>query len=146
MDTNFKAQAYALILLRSHGYPCVFYGDLYPNDECFDAGISRTLKQLLLARKSFAYGPMVDYFEHRNCIGFVRMGDSDHAGCVVVLSNDPMLDLTTSKVRMNVGLHQGATFHSLFDSTRTVAIDSDGWGAFPSSEDCVEVWIKSGEY
>ncbi|KAG2058648.1 glycoside hydrolase family 13 protein [Suillus hirtellus] len=146
VDTNFKAQAYALILLRCHGYPCVFYGDLYLNDECFDEGTSRILKKLLLARKSFAYGPMVDYFEHRNCIGFVRMGDSDHAGCVVVLSNDPMLDPTTSKVRMNVGIHQGATFHSLFDDTRTVAIDHDGWGAFPSSEDCVEVWIKTAEH
>ncbi|KAG1868035.1 hypothetical protein C8R48DRAFT_671531 [Suillus tomentosus] len=73
VDTDFKAQV-----------RCVFYGDLYPNDECFDEGTSRTLKKLLLARRSarklFAYGPMVDYFEHRNCIGFVRMGDSDHAG------------------------------------------------------------------
>lgn len=146
VDTNFKAQAYALILLRCHGYPCVFYGDLYPNDECFDEGTSRTLKQLLLARKSFAYGPMVDYFEHNNCIGFVRMGDSNHAGCVVVLSNDPLLDPATSKVRMNVGQYQGATFHSLFDSTRIVAIDHDGWGVFPSSADCVEVWIKTGEH
>ncbi|KAG2367846.1 glycoside hydrolase family 13 protein [Suillus spraguei] len=146
VDTNFKAQAYALILLRCHGYPCVFYGDLYPNDECFDEGTSRTLKQLLLARKSFAYGPMVDYFEHRNCIGFVRMGDSDHAGCAVVLSNDLLLDPSMSKVRMNVGLHQGATFRSLFDDTRTVSIDHDGWGAFPSSENCVEVWIKTREH
>ncbi|KAG2147559.1 glycoside hydrolase family 13 protein [Suillus clintonianus] len=145
VDTNFKAQAYAIILLRCHGYPCVFYGDLYPNDECFDEGTSRILKQLLLARKSFAYGPMVDYFDHRNCIGFVRMGDSDHAGCAVVLSNIPMPDLTTSKVRMNVGPHHGTTFRSLFDGTRTVAIDRDGWGAFPSSEDCVEVWVKTGE-
>ncbi|KAG1750806.1 glycoside hydrolase family 13 protein [Suillus lakei] len=146
VDINFKAQAYALILLRCHGYPCVFYGDLYPNDECFDEGTSRTLKQLLLARKSFAYGPMVDYFEHRNYIGFVRMGDSNHAGCAVVLSNNPMLDPTTFKVRMNVGPYQGATFHSLFDCTRTVAIDHDGWGTFPSSEDGVEVWIQTGEH
>ncbi|KAG1747247.1 glycoside hydrolase family 13 protein [Suillus paluster] len=146
VDTNFKAQAYALILLRCHGYPCVFYGDLYPNDECFDEGTSRTLKQLLLARKSFAYGPMVDYFEHRNCIGFVRMGDSNHAGCAVVLSNDPKLDLSTSKVRMNVGSHHGTTFRSLFDGNRTVPIDHDGWGAFPSSEDGVEIWIKTGKH
>ncbi|OJA12415.1 hypothetical protein AZE42_03391 [Rhizopogon vesiculosus] len=142
---NFKSQAYALILLRCHGYPCVFYGDLYPNDECYDEDTSRTLKQLLLARKSFAYGPMVDYFEHRNCIGFVRMGDSDHAGCAVVLSNDPMLDLTACKIRMNVGSHPGTTFRSFFDGSRTIAIDHDGWGAFPSSVDGVEVWIENRE-
>jgi alpha-amylase len=68
---------------------CVFYGDLYPNDECYDEATSRTLKQLLHVRKTFAYGPMVDYFEHRNCIGFVRIGNSNYAGCAVVLSNDP---------------------------------------------------------
>jgi len=145
VDINFKSQAYALILLRCHGYPCVFYGDLYPNDECYDEDTSRTLKQLLLARKSFAYGPMVDYFEHRNCIGFVRMGDSDHAGCAVVLSNDPMLDLSTCKIRMNVGSHLGTTFRSFFDGSRTIAIDHDGWGVFPSSVDGVEVWIENRE-
>jgi len=69
---------------------CVFYGDLYPNDECYNDTTAGILNQLLIARKEFAYGPMVDYFEHRNCIGFVRMGDSNHAGCAVVISNDPM--------------------------------------------------------
>ncbi|KAJ8585740.1 glycoside hydrolase family 13 protein [Rhizopogon salebrosus TDB-379] len=138
VDTNFKAQAYALILLRCHGYPCVFYGDLYPNDECYDEATSQTLKQLLHARKTFAYGPMVDYFEHRNYIGFVRMGDSDHAGCAVVLSNDPTLDLNTSKIRMNVGSHHGTTFRSLFDGSRTIVIDRDGWGMFHSSVTGIE--------
>lgn len=67
---------------------CVFYGDIYPNHECFDQATSEKIKQLLIARKTFAYGPTYDYFYHRNCIGFVRLGDVEHAGCAVVMSNE----------------------------------------------------------
>ncbi|KAF8554389.1 glycoside hydrolase family 13 protein [Imleria badia] len=88
VGTNFKVQAYALILLRCDGFPCVFYGDLYPNQECFDEATSDKIRQLLIARKTFAYGLLKDYFMHRNCVGFVRMGDSEHPGCVVVMSNE----------------------------------------------------------
>jgi hypothetical protein len=65
---------------------CVFYGDLYPNQQ-YDKGTSDGLRLLIEARRRFAYGHTVDYFEDRNCIGFVRMGDGDHPGCVVVISN-----------------------------------------------------------
>jgi len=48
-----KPSAYALILLREAGYPCVFYGDLYglPND-----GIPavRELPLLMELRRRFA--------------------------------------------------------------------------------------------
>lgn len=64
---------------------CVFYGDLYPNEECYDAQIAKKLERLILARKRFAYGQTVDYFQHPNCIGFVRTGDEHHPGCAVML-------------------------------------------------------------
>jgi len=38
------------------------------------------------ARKEFAHGPSQDYFESPSCIGFVRMGDASHGGCVVLIS------------------------------------------------------------
>jgi len=65
----------------------VFYGDLYPNPECYNENVARNLKLLIEARKLYAYGPSKDYFEQRNCIGFVRMGDSKHEGCAVLISN-----------------------------------------------------------
>jgi alpha-amylase len=67
---------------------CVFYGDLYPNGECYDAPTAQGLRLLLRARKDFAYGPSKDYFAHRSCIGFVRMGDNSHSGCAVLISKD----------------------------------------------------------
>lgn len=63
----------------------MFYGDLYPNDECYDERIAKRLDQLLKARKQFAYGQTTDYFRYHNCIGFVRSGDEHHPGCAVVL-------------------------------------------------------------
>ena len=103
VEDNFKIHAYALILLRGYGYPwvsllqyssmlnishsCVFYGDLYPNRECFNESISKDLILLIEARKLFAYGQTEDYFADKNCIGFVRMGDGTHSGCAVLMSN-----------------------------------------------------------
>ncbi|KAF9816657.1 hypothetical protein IEO21_03962 [Rhodonia placenta] len=90
VGANFKLQAYTLILLRGDGHPCVFYGDLYPNMECYDARIAQGVQRLMEVRKNFAYGPRVDYFQSQNCIAFVRMGDHTHDGCAVIVSNaDP---------------------------------------------------------
>ncbi|KAF9036177.1 glycoside hydrolase family 13 protein [Panaeolus papilionaceus] len=87
VGNNFKIQAYAIILLRGYGHPCVFYGDLYRNRECYDETTARNLTLLIEARKNFAYGPTEDYLADSNCIGFVRKGNASHLGCAVVLSN-----------------------------------------------------------
>ncbi|KIJ62812.1 glycoside hydrolase family 13 protein [Hydnomerulius pinastri MD-312] len=145
VDTNFKVQAYALILLRCNGFPCVFYGDLYPNQECFDQDTSTKLRQLLVARKMFAYGPMKDYFEHSSCIGFVRTGNSEYPGCAVVISNEtPASGLSSPIIRMNLGMsRRGAIFCSFFDASRRIAIDNDGWAEFFCPRGSVEVWVNA---
>ena len=66
---------------------CVFYGDLYPNQECYEEPISDGLKRLMEVRKKFAYGERSDYFHHANCIGFVRKGNAAGPGCAVLVSN-----------------------------------------------------------
>ncbi|EGN99260.1 glycoside hydrolase family 13 protein [Serpula lacrymans var. lacrymans S7.3] len=148
VDTNFKLQAYALILLRKDGYPCVFYGDLYPNQECYNETVSRQLQQLLIARKIFAYGPTRDYVENSNCIGFVRAGNSLYPGCAVVVSNATRssLENLVQYIRMNVGLeHGGATYFSYLETgsqKQEVEIDVDGWGLFPCFMNEVQIFIK----
>ena len=66
---------------------CVFYGDLYPNQEGYNENTARDLALLIVARSKFAYGPTEDYPAEKNCIGFVRKGTATHGGCAVVLSN-----------------------------------------------------------
>ncbi|EPQ54105.1 glycoside hydrolase family 13 protein [Gloeophyllum trabeum ATCC 11539] len=140
---NFKLQAYALILLHTGGHPCVFYGDLYPNTECYNKHIALKLAFLMRARKVYAYGSCIDYFKSRNCIGFVRTGDKQHDGCAVVLSNAQLgTHDAIPGVRMNVGVHNaGLTFVSYLVDGKLVPIDAEGWGLFPCPKD-VEVWVK----
>ncbi|KAL5485987.1 hypothetical protein ACEPAI_7031 [Sanghuangporus weigelae] len=100
---GFKLQAYALILLRMDGFPCIFYGDLYPDNECYDPRIGPKLKLLIQARKNFAYGSTTDYFQYKDCIGFVRSGDARHPGCAVIIrssigTGEAMSETATSGV------------------------------------------------
>lgn len=73
----FKPIAYALILLRSQGQPCVFYGDLYGLGgdpvSCTGPSCKGKLPVLMRARKLYAYGEQRDYFDRRNCIGEYRL-------------------------------------------------------------------------
>ncbi|KIL67592.1 glycoside hydrolase family 13 protein [Amanita muscaria Koide BX008] len=144
VGNQFKIQAYALILLRGEGHPCVFYGDLYPNPECYNERISRNLTLLIEARKKFAYGPTVDYFRYKNCIGFVRLGDDAHPGCAVVLSNkEDGSGTVVHTLRMNVGKrHAVSTFATFLQDDGKVNIDSNGWGEFTSIANHAQVWVR----
>jgi alpha-amylase len=145
----FRPLAYALILLREAGYPCVFYTDLYGstykdkgNDEQeHEITLEKlsALEALLYVRKNISYGQQVDYFEAQDCIGWVRMGDDEHehSGCAVVLSSGE-----ESSRRMQVGeLHAGKTFVDyLGHFQHEITIEQDGWADFPVQGGSVSVW------
>ena len=91
INPKFMALAYALILLRKEGYPCVFYGDLYGLCEPHSSPPTcwGKLPDLVLARKLFAYGIQTDYFEKNDCIGWIRSGvseDGKNSGLAIVMS------------------------------------------------------------
>ncbi|KAA1467518.1 glycoside hydrolase family 13 protein [Dentipellis sp. KUC8613] len=146
VDVNFKLQAYALILLRGEGHPCVFYGDLYPNRECYHESVAQGLRILLNARKRFAFGDLKDYFQDRHYIGFARMGDSKHPGCAVVVSNAPKdhAHHPLLGIRMNVGArYAGTIFVSSFKTGGHVEIAPGGWGAFWCEPGSLQVWVPA---
>ena len=59
----FKPAAYALILLRQNGLPCVFYGDYYGiSGQYAQQDFKEVLDRLLAIRKDLAYGEQNDYF------------------------------------------------------------------------------------
>jgi len=142
VEKRFKLQAYALILLRGFGHPCVFYGDLYPNRECYSEDTSEGLKMLMHVRKEFAYGRTVDYFAHRNCIGFVRLGDDQGPGCVVAVSNG--IGFRRHAIRMNVGrqLAEKAIYRNVMGEWADVTVSTDGWGLFVCRPNGVNVWVR----
>jgi alpha-amylase len=90
VDDWFKQHAYALILLRKDGYPCVFYGDYFGNDDP-NHKLTRHRKiidDLLQARAKYTHGDQHDYFDHPNCVGWTWTGDEAHPGGLAVLMSN----------------------------------------------------------
>lgn len=137
----FRQIAYALVLLRKEGYPCVFYGDLFRiGDGSLYAGMGEGLTKLLELRKESAYGDQDDYFESPDTIGFVRHGDEAHPDkLAVVLSN-----AAGGTQRMFVGEHlQDAEFYDyLGNQEGIVKIDQEGFGEFRAGEKSVSAWVQ----
>ena len=75
----FKPAAYALILLRQTGLPCIFYGDYYGiSDEFAQENFQNEIDQLLQLRQTAVYGQEEDYFDDPNCIAWTCLGDDEH--------------------------------------------------------------------
>lgn len=151
IEAWFKPHAYALILLRQDGYPCIFYPDLYGahytdkgNDgEDHEIWLEKCdgMENLLNLRNQYAYGVQRDYFDHPNCIGWTREGidEQEHSGCAVLLSNSE-----EGNKRMEVGVrHAGKTFTDFLQKhPAQVTIDENGWGEFFVSPGSVSVWTE----
>ena len=82
----FKPLAYAIILLRREGYPCIFYADYYgahyrdlgrdgKEHEIWMDSHRWLLDKFLYARRVYAYGDQYDYFDHDSVVGWTRLGN-----------------------------------------------------------------------
>jgi alpha-amylase len=151
VDPWFKPIAYALILLREQGYPCIFYPDMY-GAEYTDKGRDgneyhivmpalESLPTLCKLRKRAAYGIQFDYFDHPNCIGWVRQGveSVDHSACAVVISNSE-----AGNKSMNIGTaHAGKIFvDALAHRHEEIVIGENGEANFLCAAGSVSVWIN----
>ncbi|CAG7850656.1 Alpha-amylase {ECO:0000269/PubMed:11997021, ECO:0000269/PubMed:12915728, ECO:0000269/PubMed:14632998}; AltName: Full=1,4-alpha-D-glucan glucanohydrolase; AltName: Full=BLA; Flags: Precursor [Serendipita indica DSM 11827] len=137
----FKPLAYALILYRPDGYPCVFWGDLYgcEGPEGNPQPPVSQLADFVRARKLFAYGEIRDYWDHPNCLGWVRVGDEWHDGCAIVMCNGD-----EGFKWMEVGKeHAGETWTDVLGWHQgEVKINEDGWGEFKCPARSVGVWTR----
>ena len=136
----FKPMAYAIILLREEGYPCVFYGDYKGIPTAKIKSKKRELDKLMKLRKNQAYGAQHDYFDDPNCIGWTREGDEEHknSGMAVVIS-----DGTGGTKHMYIG-RQFAGCHfadAMGNAKYNIKIDEEGFGDFYVNRDAVAVWV-----
>jgi alpha-amylase len=148
VEAWFKPLAYALILLREAGYPCIFYGDYYgahykdhKDGEEYEIWMEShqfLIDKFLHARQTFAYGEQQDYFDHPSTIGWTRLGDAEHpGGMAVVLSNGE-----GGSKWMNIG-QPNCTYIDLTEHAQeTVTTNDDGWADFHCNGGSVSVWIK----
>lgn len=140
----FKPLAYAIILLRQEGYPCVFYADYYGAhywDKGYEIWMDShrwLIDKFLDARKNYAYGPQYNYIDHWNTIGWTRLGDEKHPKAMAVL----MSDGPSGSKWMEVG-KPNATFYDLTEHVKEpVRTNEYGWGEFRCNGGSVSVWIQ----
>ena len=94
-----------------------------------------------MARKQYAYGNQIDYFDDEHIVAWVREGDKEHkdSGLVVIMS-----DNAGGSKKMNVG--QNLANCVLMDITgnmsENVYVDKDGNGIFYCDGGSVSVWVK----
>jgi alpha-amylase len=150
VESWFKPLAYALILLREAGYPCVFYGDYYGCNyrDCGRDGQQydiclvdhrSILDRLLYARRHFAYGVQHDYFDHPNTIGWTRLGNAEHPDSMAVVMGNG----APGTKWMNVG-KPNTTYLDFTKTIETpVVTNADGWGEFGTQGGAVSVWIPA---
>ena len=136
----FKPSAYACILLREAGYPCVFYGDLYgmPNDGNIPAVVELPL--LMEIRRRFAYGRQRDWLDDADTIGWTREGERgrEGSGVAVVLT-----DRAGGTKRMLVGEgHAGELWHCVIGEEKDVRIGPDGWAEFGCGGGRLSVYLS----
>ncbi|MEQ9484202.1 alpha-amylase [Coleofasciculus sp. F4-SAH-05] len=145
----FKPLAYAIILLRREGYPCVFYADYY-GAEYEDYGKDGNryniflpshrwiIDKLLYARKEYAYGDQYDYFDHYNTIGWTRLGDHAHPKAMAVI----MSDSVPGYKWMEVG-KPNAKFYDLTEHIKEPIYTNEwGWAEFRCNGGSVSVWVQ----
>jgi alpha-amylase len=149
VEAWFKPLAYAIILLRAEGYPCVFWADY------FGAGYTgkgrdgqdhhivlerhkRIIDLLLLARWHFAHGPQINYLDHFNTVGWSRLGTEQHPHAMaVILSDGP-----EGTKWMEVGKRNTDFVDITGHVTGKIRSNGDGWGEFRCQGGSVSVWVE----
>lgn len=139
----FKPIAYAFILLRGAGYPCVFYGDYYGNDGARGED-QRLLSHrvvidaMLEARSKFLYGEERDYFESPTLVGWLVSGDSEHPGVMAVVISTA----EAASLRMATG-RGGLEFRDVTGAHKDIVrAGEDGHATFPAPAGGVSVWCS----
>ena len=164
-----KPLAYAYILLRAAGYPCVFYGDYYGIEEQPErlgqpAG-KNYLELLLKVRKQFALGEE-RYYDDRNVAGWVRMGGVPGArGALAVVINTAAngvrpINMDTGRVNrrfyhLATIKHAGTNdtdgfivvrtpYQQYGDKSEAIWTGTDGRADFLADSGTVSLWLEDG--
>lgn len=84
------------------------------------------IDKLLRARRDYAYGTQLDYFDHPNTIGWSRLGDDKHpkSMAVVVCTGDDGYKW------MYAGKRNTKYFDLLEHKKESITTNKDGYGRF----------------
>lgn len=144
VESWFKPLAYAIILLRDEGYPCVFaadYDGAHYSDRGYEIWLTshRWMIDLFLdLRQTCTFGQRRDYFDHCHTIGWTFQGDAAHKSMAVVMTNagDDQKWMETGRPHCR---YRDLTGHC----PEPVTTNEWGWGPFRTLGGKVSVWVES---
>ncbi len=137
----FVPQAYAFILLRQEGYPCIFYGDYYGLASRNGQQFREIIDRMLEVRKTCMTGESHDYFDDPGTVGWTFEGDETGNGkgfAAMITCRDG------GTKTMYVGkAHAGETWKDVSgNSNEETVIDSDGNGTFTCPAGSLSFYIR----
>jgi alpha-amylase len=149
VESWFKPLAYALILLRPQGYPCIFYADYYGanyKDYGKDGHIHEVwidshrwlIDKLLYARKHYAYGDCYDYFDRPNLVGWTRIGTVEHPKAMAAILSNGEGGSKWMQVQKPNRIFYDLTEHI----KEPIQTNENGWGEFSCRGGSVSVWVE----
>lgn len=145
----FKPLAYALILLRQEGYPCIFHADYYGADyEDYGKDGNKyriylpshrwLIDKFLHVRRHYVYGFQYDYFDHWNCIGWTCLGNREHPKAMAVIMSDGPAGWKWMEVSKPHAKFIDVTEHI----NEPVYANEYGWAEFRCQGGSVSVWVQ----
>jgi alpha-amylase len=149
VDYWFKPLAYAIILLREQGTPCVFYPAVYEakytdhkdgKEIYVELNKVPGIEEMMKVRAKLAYGQQHDYFDHEHVAGWTREGSGEYpgSGCAVVISNG---DGGEKKMYMGKQ-HAGKKMKPVCGNPgEIIELDKNGDGLFKVNETSAAVWV-----
>ena len=136
---SYKYQAYAYILLREKGRPCIFWKDYYQQK------MKEGLDKLLVARKHFAYGPGYEVNNNdKDVYSYVRAGRDkvQGDGLVMMISDGYSQEIATKKINSR---QPNTRFYDLTGNVKGfVKTNENGIGHFKvhqAEENGWSVWV-----
>ena len=165
VEAWFKPLAYAFILLREGGFPCLFFPDYYGSLDAdahkgYHSGRAY-LDLLLQLRKQFALGEQRSYAED-SIAGWVRMGSVPGAkGAMAVVINTAygrvqaigmntdrrfkaFYHLATIKWTENGFLVVHGSYTVYGNKESGLWTDEEGWAEFVADGGSASIWIEEG--
>ncbi|MCI1187409.1 alpha-amylase [Hymenobacter sp. DH14] len=133
---NLKMLAYAYILTRDKGYPCVFYRDYY------EYGLGAQIKKLIAIRKANAYGAAAEYTSTNdaNVYAYSRAGDSTHKGLLMLLNDGG----SAASKGITTPFANATLTDATGNNTGTITTNASGYAVFPVGARSYAVWVPGG--
>ena len=133
---NLKMLAYAYILTRDKGYPCVFYRDYY------EYGLGAQIKKLIAIRKANAYGAAAEYTSTNdaNVYAYSRAGDASHKGLLELLNDGG----SAASKGITTPFANASLTDATGNNTGTITTNASGYAVFPVGARSYAVWVPGG--